>query len=64
MTDPDKLKISLINILGQSLKAGYKVVRADRINIDISGLNDGVYLLSLVTGEKTTTHKVVIRGDN
>lgn len=51
--------ISLFSVLGKQVLT--QKVRGARQQIDISGINTGVYILKVIEGERTATKKLVIR---
>ncbi len=53
------LKISVSNVLGQNCKSPYTVPSSDKIVVDISSLNSGIYFLHLSVNDKTLTRKFI-----
>ena len=52
------IQIEITNTLGQTLKSIYRL-NADRININIPDLPNGVYFLQLQSGEQRITKTVI-----
>ncbi len=50
---------SLINVLGQEVRA-FQFTAANRLELEVSGLDAGIYILQLRSGDKFSSAKVVV----
>ena len=56
----DKLNYNIYSISGKLVASGQDI-SASSTEVDLSDLNNGLYLVKVIIGEQTETHKVVVR---
>jgi hypothetical protein len=56
----DKLSYKIYSISGR-LVGSRQNITDSRADVDLSTLTKGMYLISITTGEKTETHKVILK---
>ncbi|AFU67219.1 secreted ice-binding cell surface protein (Por secretion system C-terminal sorting domain) [Psychroflexus torquis ATCC 700755] len=55
-----ELKVSVFNILGQSIAIPKDRLSSSELKLNTSSLNSGIYLIKLTYQTQTTTHKLII----
>ncbi|PKG41609.1 T9SS type A sorting domain-containing protein, partial [Psychroflexus sp. MES1-P1E] len=56
----NELKVSVFNILGQTIEIPKDRLSSSELKLNTSSLNSGIYLVKLTYQTQTTTHKLII----
>ena len=59
LNNSKNIVIDIYNISGEEVKK--QICKSENVRINLDGLNDGIYLIKLITEDKVTVKKLIIQ---